>query len=264
MIRRFFEIYKGGVFMKTKNVTKGFAKWTLALLLALLAVSVFWMRARVSAADVYSVKVDSGYLALRTAKAFDSSNEIGKLYTGDTVEVYDTSDAQYWYVYSSKLGKNGYVNKDYLRFVSSGSTPVAQASSGWTVKVNSGYLALRTAKAYDSANEIGELYTGDAVSVIDASDAQYWYVYSSKLNKYGYVNKDYLVGSFSNDPGWTVKVDSGYLALRTAKAFDSSNEIGRLYSGDVVELYDSSDATYWYVYAPELGKYGYVNCKYLY
>ena len=57
-----------------------------------------------------TVRVQSGYLALRTAKAFDSSNEIGALYTGDTVEVKDTSDSTYWYVYSPKLGNSGYVN----------------------------------------------------------------------------------------------------------------------------------------------------------
>ena len=37
----------------------------------------------------------------------------------------------------------------------------SQASNTWTVSVAKGYLALRTAKAYDASNEIGELYTGD-------------------------------------------------------------------------------------------------------
>ena len=35
--------------------------------------------------------------ALRSAKAYDSSNEIGQLYSGDTVQLVDTTDAQYWY-----------------------------------------------------------------------------------------------------------------------------------------------------------------------
>ena len=54
------------------------------------------------AASTYTVVVDKGYLALRTAKAYDSRNEIGELYTGDTVDVTDTSDSTYWYVYSPK------------------------------------------------------------------------------------------------------------------------------------------------------------------
>ena len=67
-----------------------------------------------SAIDTMGVVVQSGYLALRNAKAYDSSNEIGKLYTGDVVDVYDNGDSTYWYVYSSKLGSYGYVNKNYL------------------------------------------------------------------------------------------------------------------------------------------------------
>ena len=86
---------------------------------------------------------------------------------------------------TQKLGKNGYVNKDYLI---GGTTTYATR----TVSVATGYLALRSAKAYDSSNEIGQLYSGDTVQLVDTTDAQYWYIYSQKLCKYGYVNKDYL------------------------------------------------------------------------
>ena len=140
------------------------------------------------------------------------------------------------------------------------------AGTMYSVSVSKGYLALRTAKAYDSSNEIGELYTGDTVQVQDTSDSTYWYVYAAKLGKSGYVNRNYLVGggSYTGGSSYTVSVSSGYLALRTAKAYDSSNEIGELYSGDTVQVQDSSDGTYWYVYAPKLGKSGYVNKNYLY
>ena len=66
------------------------------------------------AGSIYTVSVAKGYLALRTAKAYDENNEIGELYSGDTVQVQDTSDSTYWYVYSPKLNKSGYVNKNYL------------------------------------------------------------------------------------------------------------------------------------------------------
>ena len=141
------------------------------------------------------------------------------------------------------------------------------AGTMYTVSVSKGYLALRTAKAYDDKNEIGELYTGDTVEVTDTSDSTYWYVYSPKLNKSGYVNRNYLVGAGSSTPSVvtkTVSVSKGYLALRTAKAYDDSNEIGELYSGDTVQVQDTSDSTYWYVYAPKLNKSGYVNKNYLY
>lgn len=220
------------------------------------------------ASGSYTVRVSKGYLALRSAKAYDSSNEIGELYTGDTVTVSDSSDSQYWYVYSPKLGKSGYVNKDYLYYNGSGTSTQSTSGDTRTVIVSKGYLALRSAKAYDSSNEIGELYTGDTVTVSDSSDPQYWYVYSPKLNKYGYVNKDYLSGGtakYSNTyPTKTVSVATGYLALRSAKAYDTSNEIGELYSGETVQVIDSTDAQYWYVYSTKLGRYGYVNKDYLY
>lgn len=208
-----------------------------------------------------TVHVDSGYLALRTARAYDSRNEIGKLYTGDTVEIIDASYADYWYVYAPTLGRSGYVNKDYLNVVSTGTYYYYDTM---TVKVQSGYLALRTARAYDSKNEIGKLYTGDPVQVLDTAYSDYWYVYAPTLNLSGYVNKDYLTGGYSYDgTSWTVRVQSGYLALRTAKAYDYSNEIGKLYTGDTVKAI-TTDGTYWYVYAPSLGLYGYVNSDYLY
>ena len=78
------------------------------------AVSVPCSSQIVMASDTYQVSVSKGYLALRSAKAYDSSNEIGQLYSGETVQLVDTTDAQYWYVYSTKLGRYGYVNKDYL------------------------------------------------------------------------------------------------------------------------------------------------------
>ena len=246
--------------MKEKT---SFFKW-MALFVLVFTLSLPVTAKESFAGTMYSVSVSKGYLALRTAKAYDSSNEIGELYTGDTVEVMDTSDNTYWYVYSAKLGKSGsgYVNRNYL--VGGGSYT---GGSSYTVSVSSGYLALRTAKAYDSSNEIGELYSGDTVQVQDSSDGTYWYVYAPKLGKSGYVNRNYLVGAGSSTPSVvtkTVSVSKGYLALRTAKAYDDKNEIGQLYSGDTVQVQDTSDGTYWYVYAPKLGKSGYVNKNYLY
>ena len=247
----------------TKFSASAVMKW-LAVFVLLFAVTLPIAKEAKASANTYTVNVESGYLALRTAKAYDDRNEIGELYPGDTVEVQDYSDSTYWWVYSPKYATSGYVNCNYLV---AGST-----STAWTVRVDSGYLALRNAKAYDSRNEIGELYTGETVYVVNASDASYWYVYSPKLGKYGYVNKDYLYGgslpttsstSSSSSSTYTVKVDSGYLALRNAKAYDSRNEIGELYTGDTVQLLDTSDSTYWYVYSPKYDTNGYVNCNYL-
>ena len=235
-----------------KNFETSLFKW-MALFVLVFTLSLPLTARESFAGTMYTVSVSKGYLALRTAKAYDKSNEIGELYTGDTVEVTDTSDSTYWYVYSAKLNKSGYVNRNYL----------VGSTSSYTVSVSKGYLALRTAKAYDEKNEIGELYSGDTVQVQDTSDSTYWYVYSPKLNKSGYVNKNYLVGGAAASTNYTVSVSSGYLALRSAKAYDEKNEIGSLYSGDTVQVQDTSDSTYWYVYAPKLNKSGYVNRNYL-
>ena len=209
----------------------------------------------------YDVSVSSGYLALRTAKAFDSRNEIGRLYNGDYVMVEDTSDPTYWWVYSPKYDTYGYVNRNYL----SGSGSSYYDGAEYSVSVSSGYLALRSAKAFDSRNEIGKLYNGDSVYVQDSSDPTYWWVYSPKYDCCGYVNRNYLAGAGSSyEFTCTVSVASGYLALRSAPSFDSRNEIGCLYSGDTVQVIDSSGSTYWWVYSPKLGKSGYVNKNYLY
>ena len=228
----------------------------------------FALTAYAAAGDTYTVRVDSGYLALRSAKAYDYSNEIGKLYTGEVVQAVETGDPQYWWVYAPSLGKYGYVNKDYLVGASSGNSIPAR-SFPMTARVSSGYLALRNAKAYDYSNEIGEIYSGETVYVVDTSEGLYWWVYAPTLGLYGYVNSDYLVGNIPSSYSsvssnvWTVRVDSGYLALRTAKAFDSANEIGSLYTGQTVQVIDTSEGKYWWVYAPTLGKYGYVNSDYL-
>ena len=131
------------------------------------------------------------------------------------------------------------------------------------MKVSKGYLALRNMKAYDASNEIGELYSGDVVQLLETSDPKYWYVYSPKYDANGFVNKDYLVGGNSYTT-MSVKVSRGYLALRSAMSYDESNEIGELNTGDNVIVIDSSGSKYWYVYAPRLMEYGYVDNGYLY
>ena len=77
--------------------------------------------------------------------------------------------------------------------------------------------------------------------------------------------------SSDNHTVWTVRgagTGEHYLALRTAKAFDASNEIGKLYDGEKVYVYSYSytefTETYWYVYSPKLDKWGYVNSNFIY
>lgn len=140
---------------------------------------------------IYYVSVASGYLALRNAKAFDASNEIGKMYNGDYVQAIRTNE-QYWYVYSPSLGAYGYTNSDYLVSSVPSMGNAAAYDNVYYASVASGYLALRSAQAYDASNEIGKIANGQEVSVVDASGGTYWYVYVPALDQYGYVNSEYL------------------------------------------------------------------------
>ena len=125
---------------------------------------------------------------------------------------------------------------------------------------------MRSAASYSAKNEIGKLYNGETVTVQNASGT-YWYVYSSKLNKSGYVNKKYLTAGSSssasnNGTSYTVSGTKNYLAIRSSAKYSASNELGRLYNGETVTVQNAS-GTYWYVYSPKLGISGYVNSKYL-
>ena len=61
---------------------------------AALAVSVPGNSADVQASsNTFRVNVATGYLALRNDTSFDTSNEIGELYTGDLVEEADYTGA---------------------------------------------------------------------------------------------------------------------------------------------------------------------------
>lgn len=152
--------------------------------------------------EIYYAKVDKNYLAIRSAKSYDAYNELGKMYTGDTVYVIDKSTGTYWYCYSPTLGIRGYVNSEFLVSYYPGSGNSGSSSSGYTVWTVSGagtgthYLALRSAKAFDPSNEIGKLYDGDKVRVYSYSYTNftdvYWYVYSPKLGMWGYVNSNYI------------------------------------------------------------------------
>lgn len=227
----------------------------------------------------YYITDATTYVSMRS-EADNRSDVTGKLYNGNSVEVL-SCDGDYWYVYSRDMGAYGYVDSAYLTAAreqvsyNSGQalqpdfkqvTGISAAPSVYApvyyTHVIKGYLALRDEPANSDRNIIAKLYNNDAVRVIDAVDT-YWYVYAEAVGMYGYVNSGYLTAQpVSNTISYYASVDKGYLALRSEEAYASSNEIGKLYNGDRVDVLDFS-GLYWYVYAPSLGRYGYVNSRYL-
>ncbi len=164
------------------------------------------------------------------------------------------------------------------RFTGYGDAPASYTS--YYAKVNSGYLGLRsTPERANDTNVIGQMYTGYSVFVVDSSTGTYWYCYCPTLGMYGYTDSRYLVnyypGSTTNtQPSsdysvWTVSVASGYLAMRSSpERANDTNVTGQLYSGDTVRVYSYSYTnftdTYWYVYSPKLGMWGYVDSNYIF
>ena len=63
-----------------------------------------------------------------------------------------------------------------------------------------GYLAIRTAPAYNDSNIIGQLYNDDMVQIVgdgvatgNSYDPFYAYVYSPRLDLKGFVNSNFLI-----------------------------------------------------------------------
>ncbi len=58
--------------------------------------------------------VASGYLALRSKPEYKASNEIAKIYNGETLKV-QLSNRKGAYLWAKYEGKHGWVNGDYVR-----------------------------------------------------------------------------------------------------------------------------------------------------
>ena len=71
------------------------------------------------------------------------------------------------------------------------------------------------------------------------------------------------MNAYSRGTWKTVYVSSSYLALREAPFYNSSIEIGQLYTGDVVQIEGEASGSYIYVYSPKYGTSGWVNAGFL-
>ena len=150
---------------------------------------------------------------------------------------------------------------------------------------------VRQAASADS-QRLGGLYMGDAVDVIAVNNGWAMINYNGRtayvINDALSYTKPYVPSGVNNTYTWiketnssnssriqaargymshdnntfTVNVASGYLALRYSAVTDPANEIGRLYSGQMVQV-QQYGSQFDYVYVPALNAYGYVNNDYL-
>ncbi|MDU2490120.1 MAG: N-acetylmuramoyl-L-alanine amidase, partial [Clostridium celatum] len=152
-----------------------------------------------------TIKVN-GALNVRSGAGTNYS-VIGSLSNGAKVEIVETSGSWYKIKYGSGYG---YVSKDYVTVSSSNNSNNGSNSNGnssstttqsGTIKVN-GALNVRNG-AGTSYSVIGSLSNGAKVEIVETSGSWYKIKYGSG---YGYVSKDYVTVSSSNNSGST---DSG-------------------------------------------------------
>ncbi len=220
------------------------------------------------------------------------SKVLTKLDNGEKVSLMEKSEGNYWKVYVEAEEIIGYIDYHYLTNISDAVTdPVIRYVN---IKKDASLTILSTPDEDGAA--LGMAERGDEVTVLAKPDETYAYIYAANESAYGYVERSKLsedkpkeetkdtsakkeestpapapaatevLGAGSPPANYQgiyyVSVASGYLALRNAKAFDASNEIGKMYNGDYVQAIRTNEQ-YWYVYSPSLGAYGYTNSDYL-
>ena len=110
------------------------------------------------------------------------------------------------------------------------------------------------------------------VGVIEKTNGTFWYVYDYSSGLYGYVKCAYLSASYSEPKAtapslgsdeYVVTGTKNYLAIRSEPSSSETVEIGKSYNGNVVQVIEKTNSTFWYVYDYSSGLYGYVKCAYL-
>ena len=87
---------------------------TLALALSFFALPVSAAKAPVSEGKKLYVTGTKNFLALRSKPEYKASNEIAKIYNGETLKV-QLSNRSGAYLWAKYEGKQGWVNGDYVR-----------------------------------------------------------------------------------------------------------------------------------------------------
>ena len=133
------------------------------------------------------------------------------------------------------------------------------------------YLGIRSAQTTDSDYEIGRANNGETIEVIQKTNDTYWLV--RKGNTEGYALAQFL-HSFKNKGQQTTQKTqtplgrkkvhsvSNYLAIRSQpNTTDEKYEIGKAHNGDVVEVLEKTNSTFWKIRKGTV--VGYVMAKYV-
>ncbi len=96
---------------------------------------------------------------------------------------------------------------------------VFAANQTGTVNITSGYLKIR--ETAPSGKEIGKLYKGDIVTILDSTSIAGWYKIDFK-GTVGYSSSDYIIINESAEPEIEYKPDADFEAYLTAQGFPES------------------------------------------
>ena len=198
------------------------------------------------------------------AEAKSGSTILGTLSKGTKVTVLDISGS--WvHVQSGSL--TGYVFEDYIDIDKAqdggASGPVVSEESFTGVVKVSGSLNVRKGPGTTYA-VVGKLHNGDKVTVTGSTDG--WYAISYDGGT-GYVSSAYITKSDGSETTSTPGGDEDAEGYVIASALNvrsgpgtNYNILGKLYSGDLVEILGSSNG--WYKIVYDSGE-GYVSAEYV-
>jgi len=164
--------------------------------LTITAAAVSAVPAMVSARDNKDVYVsDSGALILRAEADEDSDIVLYAKGSGYELHVQDILNG-FGYCYSPDFGVSGWVDLSdtyYDGAYDSGSDLIDDVSDEFTQTLHScvsdGYLALRSAPAYNDSNIIAEIYeNGTALYMTGEYSGNYGYCYVPAFGAYGWVD----------------------------------------------------------------------------
>ncbi len=187
---------------------------------------------------------------------------VGKLHNGDKVTVTGSTDG--WYAISYD-GGTGYVSSAYITKSdgSETSAPTEKPESFTGVVKVSGSLNVRKGPGTTYA-VVGKLRNGDKVTVTGSTDG--WYAISNDGGT-GYVSSAYITKSDGSETTSTPGGDEDAEGYVIASALNvrsgpgtNYNILGKLYSGDLVEILGSSNG--WYKIVYDSGE-GYVSAEYV-
>ena len=129
---------------------------------------------------------------------------------------------------------------------------VLDSVNGWDL------ISFNGRTGYIHGGNVGSSYTAPAPKQQSSAAASTQAYYDNNWTQTA-ANMNSQIGAWK-----TVRVDSGYLALRRDCTFEQSNEIGQLKTGDQVEIQGSGNAgSYVFVYSPKYGCCGWVNAGFL-